>query len=716
MSGLSGTGGQSIVSGLGGGNSVSSKSIRRRDVIRPMTTMENDEADIHVSDVSDVSDAFVLVNNNQCHDEDHIGDVMLDSSTSVESNALILHPSQNDTPQSNAFVLLSPSPKPSTQPSQEQSRQMVNHESSLHHSLQKQPRGMDPAEIIRDKSFIHSDGPSDPPGESPNDRPVVCLDIVPVVSSSGGSVGSGSSSRGSRDSDGSSRGNGGRRLYRNVQWMDPKNVSHESDVDYSVLRHYEQLTSVHNDDRYNFNAADPPSSTPITNALQQTSILLTNPRTRIATISSGYKKANYFVREDLDTRIYFHQLEDAVGYMAKRGYCKMRGEEEREWKVLLGRAHGVVKVGPTKKKQHYRKGKLVLILKKTITDNTTNNNNNSSSTAIVVAKKKKKKHSTRRKPRHSSSHSEASSTSSQATDTSQSTTTTSNFDQSTTCTNNTERTSLGKSIRCGYKSYSEKFLAQQEDEKKRYLLAIMEGRPLDDFGYGGAGNNVGCAGVGVGGEGQLLLTDGSTTTMVLTVDPSADRSIVSSRNGESTAQGGNGHTGTSTKSSSYSTSVNTSVPELKKQQSARCGVYGGGVRYFTPEKSYREEDEDEGTDEGTEDRSTDNEDFEEEDDEDYTQDDSQEQEEEEDASNAVEIEGSDMGSMFSEEESTYMMHAAGVDSVVGSVTTMSTNEQNEVLQYNNNEQSKKNRGSSRRARSPPELAPISDDSASSNSH
>ncbi|KAL7539486.1 hypothetical protein ACHAXR_009338 [Thalassiosira sp. AJA248-18] len=65
---------------------------------------------------------------------------------------------------------------------------------------------------------------------------------------------------------------------------------------------------------------------------------------RIATISSGYKKANFFVREDLDTRIYFHDLEDAIGYMARRGYTKMQGEEAREWKMLLGKAHGVVKV------------------------------------------------------------------------------------------------------------------------------------------------------------------------------------------------------------------------------------------------------------------------------------------------------------------------------------------------------------------------------------
>ena len=66
------------------------------------------------------------------------------------------------------------------------------------------------------------------------------------------------------------------------------------------------------------------------------------------------------------TRIYFRQLEDAIGYMARRGYKRMVGDEEKEWRVVLERAHGVVKVGKEKDKQRYRKGKLVLILKKTI--------------------------------------------------------------------------------------------------------------------------------------------------------------------------------------------------------------------------------------------------------------------------------------------------------------------------------------------------------------
>jgi hypothetical protein len=71
---------------------------------------------------------------------------------------------------------------------------------------------------------------------------------------------------------------------------------------------------------------------------------ITNSRIRIATISCGFKRSNYFVREDLDTRIYFSTIEDAVGYMSIRGYCKMMGNEELEWRELFRRAHGVVKV------------------------------------------------------------------------------------------------------------------------------------------------------------------------------------------------------------------------------------------------------------------------------------------------------------------------------------------------------------------------------------
>ena len=221
---------------------------------------------------------------------------------------------------------------------------------------------------------------NDPPGESPGDCPLaVCLDIVPHNSSHNDASKRGGDADGSTVcysviSDNNSRmnnNNNGRRS-KNIQWVDPKTIQEEGEIDYIVLRQYQELGltmattttdysldqygyggyntvdshyySSTNDNSYHRQQPNNNNSNNNNNSADDATHLLSNPRTRIATISSGYKKANFFVREDLDTRIYFHQLEDAVGYMAKRGYCKMRGGEEREWRDLLGRAHGVVKV------------------------------------------------------------------------------------------------------------------------------------------------------------------------------------------------------------------------------------------------------------------------------------------------------------------------------------------------------------------------------------
>ena len=160
------------------------------------------------------------------------------------------------------------------------------------------------------------------------------------------------------------------------------------------------------------------------------------------------------------------------------------------------------------------------------------------------------------------------------------------------------------------------------------------------------------------------------------------------------------------------------------------GVYGGGVQYFTPEKSYREEDEEsqEDEDNNSEGRSTDDDDFEEEE-EDYTA--TSEGGGEDGENSAVDIDGSDMGSMFSNESDSYNYNtnSGGVQSVDGtanddasecvveSVTTMSTREQNEVMRYRAPTAPYKGRGDSKRKgrKSPPEMAPISDGSASFNS-
>ena len=537
-------------------------------------------------------------------------------------------------------------------------------------------------------------------------------------------------------------------------WVDPKTIQDENDIDYNVLRQYETLTgcgSMEETDSLPYEggeegeeksralvvAVDPPSAPSTeysstnspTSSSSNTPSILSNPRTRIATISSGYKKANYFVREDLDTRIYFHQIEDAIGYMAKRGYCKMRGEEEREWKTLLGKAHGVIKVrlccfiigvdgrilisfvqqrltnrphlnhthtqGGAKKKvkQRYRKGKLVMILKKTITDTPT-----AADPYVDTVTKPRKKKKTKKKTRSSSSVA-SSSQDTQSTSTECSSSLYSS--QSTDTSVQTSRTSLGKTIRGTYKSYSEKFLAQQEEEKQRCLLAIMEGVPADELNVYGNDNVVGK---------QLLLTDGSDH-----YDGPVD---APSEYGDETTTSG--------------TSTYNSKDDFEKSRhtvaSNRRGVYGGGVCTFTPDNGGYDDDEseDEGTEEvcyedsEEEDDVEEEEEEEEEDVEEYTSQDEYEEDDNEGGgeSDTIELEGSDMESMFSAED-TYDHHqqSVGVESISGadsiSDSTMSTTEQNE-RHFNNGGKSgssEKRRGGKKRG-PPPEMTTIIDNSVS----
>lgn len=364
-----------------------------------------------------------------------------------------------------------------------------------------------------------------------------------------------------------------------------------------------------------------------------------------------------------------------------------------------------------------------MILKKTITDNDdtfigcTNYNMSGTDDAAIVKKKKKK--TKKKKQQHSSSSSfESSSQASAECSSSSLYSTTSSTGSSTV---QTDRTSLGKTIRGTYKSYSEKFLAQQEEEKQRCLLAIMEGTPLDQLNiYGNGGGSGGDSGP------QLLLTNGP-------VDPEAD--IPSQYDGE---------TATTTDGESTFCSTTKVDESFKKSShtmgSNRRGVYGGGVQYFTPDNGKYDDDEDEEEDEVEESEEedddigcSDDEDFEEEEEDDeYThQDDYEdeydnerengggEEEEGDEGSDTIELDGSDMESMFSNDD-TYDHHqnSVGVDSVdddgVDSVTTLSTAEQNEVLRhYNNGRSNGGNGGNKRRGRRAPEMTPISDDSVSS---
>lgn len=150
-----------------------------------------------------------------------------------------------------------------------------------------QPKGLEPPETTR------GGGGCDPPGEEPTARP------SPSQPTHG-------------------------KKYRQVQWVDPKTITDETEIDHHMLNRYRELSNDYSE--------------------HDTSAFMGEQRIRIATISSGYKTANFFVREDLDQRIYFHELEDAVSYMARRGYARMEKGMEKEWMKLLKRAHEVVKV------------------------------------------------------------------------------------------------------------------------------------------------------------------------------------------------------------------------------------------------------------------------------------------------------------------------------------------------------------------------------------
>jgi hypothetical protein len=154
----------------------------------------------------------------------------------------------------------------------------------------------------------------------------------------------------------------------------------------------------------------------------------------------------------------------------------------------------------------------------------------------------------------------------------------------------TDRTSLGRSTRWPYKSYSEKFLAQQDEEKRQCLLAIMEGRPLlllDGTDAPAVGST-------------LLLTNGGAAEQHyrrVPIDPDAD--IIPSTSSRSGCISDDWKSGTTQFENStchggdMATRTTMGESHRSARGSARRGVYGGGVRYFTPDYSlYSESDDD----------------------------------------------------------------------------------------------------------------------------
>ena len=57
----------------------------------------------------------------------------------------------------------------------------------------------------------------------------------------------------------------------------------------------------------------------------------------IATISAGFEKGDFLVREEKGQRVYFDFFEEAFNYIAAKGYSRMPKWEEGEWMDLMVR-------------------------------------------------------------------------------------------------------------------------------------------------------------------------------------------------------------------------------------------------------------------------------------------------------------------------------------------------------------------------------------------
>eukprot|EP01083_Nonionella_stella_P150638 480234_1 len=77
----------------------------------------------------------------------------------------------------------------------------------------------------------------------------------------------------------------------------------------------------------------------------------------IATISSGFEKGDFLVREEKGQRVYFDFLEEAFNYIAYKGYIRMAKDDEAEWMDTMNNVHASVKGG-----MKYNTGKLLMVL------------------------------------------------------------------------------------------------------------------------------------------------------------------------------------------------------------------------------------------------------------------------------------------------------------------------------------------------------------------
>mmetsp|Transcript_22736 Transcript_22736/g.31755 ORF Transcript_22736/g.31755 Transcript_22736/m.31755 type:complete len:128 (+) Transcript_22736:135-518(+) len=81
----------------------------------------------------------------------------------------------------------------------------------------------------------------------------------------------------------------------------------------------------------------------------------------IATISAGFEKGDFLVREEQGNRVYFDFFEESFNYIANKGYARMEKEQEKQWMELMSVIHDSVKGG-----MKYNTGTLLMVLSKPV--------------------------------------------------------------------------------------------------------------------------------------------------------------------------------------------------------------------------------------------------------------------------------------------------------------------------------------------------------------
>lgn len=81
----------------------------------------------------------------------------------------------------------------------------------------------------------------------------------------------------------------------------------------------------------------------------------------IATISSGFEKGDFLVREEKGQRVYFDFFEEAFNYLANKGYARMNEDEAGDWMEAVNAAHSSIPNGT-----RYNTGVLLMVLTKPV--------------------------------------------------------------------------------------------------------------------------------------------------------------------------------------------------------------------------------------------------------------------------------------------------------------------------------------------------------------